>query len=132
MLTLIFRGVLLVAALVITWFIITRIRKAKMRIEDSLFWLFMALLLLVFSIFPSAADALASLFGVYSTANFLFAFFVGLLVLKVFMMSTHISRLEARIAELTQKVALLDYDRRTSERHGLTANDADGAGPKAR
>lgn len=113
----IFRGVLLAAAVIITWFIVTRIRKARMRIEDSLFWLFLVLLLLLFSIFPNIADALAGFFGVYSTANFLFAFFVVLLVLKVFIMSTHISRLEAKVAELTQRIALLDYDKRMIEQN---------------
>ena len=56
--------------------------------------------------FQHFSKGLASLFGVYSTANFLFLFTIFLLLIKLFTMTIRISQLETRVKELVQQMAL--------------------------
>ncbi|MBS6646046.1 MAG: DUF2304 domain-containing protein [Clostridiaceae bacterium] len=83
-----------------------KIRQAKVQIEAAIYWVIVALMLVVFSIFPKSADFLAHLAGVYSTANFLFLFVIFLLIIKVFYMTIHISQLETKLKDLVQRMAL--------------------------
>lgn len=83
-----------------------RIRQSKMQIESAVFWIVLALVLVVFSIFPAVADFAAHCLGIYSTANFLFLFAIFVLIVKVFYMTIHISQLEMKIRELVQQMAL--------------------------
>jgi hypothetical protein len=77
-----------------------------MKIEDSIFWVMFALLLVVFSVFPRLADFISRLVGTYSTANFIFTFMIFILLVKVFFQSVKISQLERRVTELIQTFAL--------------------------
>jgi hypothetical protein len=77
-----------------------------MKIEDSIFWVMFALLLVLFSLFPKLADFISSMVGTYSTANFIFTFMIFILLLKVFFQSVKISQLERRVTELIQTFAL--------------------------
>lgn len=58
-----------------------------MEIEAALFWVIMALMLVVFAVFPSVADFCARLLGIYATTNFLFLFMIFLLIVKLFSMT---------------------------------------------
>lgn len=83
-----------------------KIRQSKLQIESAIFWIVLALVLVVFSIFPSVADFASRLLGIYATTNFLFLFAIFLLIVKVFYMTIHISQLETRMKELVQRMAL--------------------------
>ncbi len=104
--TLVLRAMLIVVS-VTTFFTVTKkIRNSKMRIEDSVFWVLLCVMFVVFAVCPPVADALAHLIGIYSTANFLFLFIIFLLLMKVFSLSTEISELEQKLKEIAQKYAL--------------------------
>ena len=92
-----------------------KIRQAKVQIEGALFWVIMALILVVFSLFPAVADACAHLLGIYSTPNFLFLFMIFLLIVKVFGMTLQMSQMESRQKELVQRIALDQKDREELE-----------------
>ena len=47
-------------------YVLRRIRKSKMRTEDSIFWIFFSVVLVILGIFPGIADWLARLLGVQS------------------------------------------------------------------
>lgn len=85
-----------------------KIRQSKLQIENAIFWIILALVLVVFSIFPSVADFASHLLGIYATTNFLFVCAIFILIVKVFYMTIHISQLETKIKELTQQMALAD------------------------
>ena len=84
MMTTIFRVILVVVSVFTMAFMMRKIRQAKIQIEAALFWVIIALVLVVFSICPPVADACAKLLGIYSTANFLFLFMIFILMIKVF------------------------------------------------
>ena len=64
-----------------------KIRQSKVQIESAIFWIVLAMVLVVYSIVPAAADFCARLLGIYSTANFLFLVAIFLLIVKVFQMA---------------------------------------------
>ena len=61
-----FRVIILLVCLGTTLFLHRSIRKSKMRIEESIFWLLFSILLLVFAIFPFVPDFMARSLGIYS------------------------------------------------------------------
>lgn len=95
-----------------TFFLMMRkVRQSKVQIESVIFWIMLALVLVVYSIFPSSADFWRQVLGIYSTANFLFLVAIFLLIVKVFDMTIQISQLETRIKELVQQMALEEKKR---------------------
>lgn len=108
--TTVLRVVLIIVSLLVFFVMMKKIRQAKVKIEDSMFWVLFALLLVVFSIFPGAADWLSDLVGTMSTANFIFMLMIFLLLIKNFAMSLWISQLETKVKELVQRIALDDNE----------------------
>ena len=80
--------------------------RISWQIEAAMFWVIMALILVVFAVVPGAADLCARLLGIYSTPNFLFLFMIFLLIVKAFGMTIQLSQLESKQRELIQKMAL--------------------------
>ena len=113
--TVIFRVILVIVSILTMAFMMRKIRQAKVQIEAALFWVIMALILVVFSLFPAVADACAHLLGIYSTPNFLFLFMIFLLIIKVFGMTLQMSQMESRQKELVQRIALDQKDREELE-----------------
>ena len=108
--TTVLRVVLIIVSLLVFFVMMKKIRQAKVKIEESMFWVLFALLLVVFSIFPGAADWLSDLVGTMSTANFIFMLMIFLLLIKNFAMSLRISQLETKVKELVQRIALDDNE----------------------
>ena len=104
--TVILRWVLIIVSILLTFFVLRKIRQSKVKIEDSIFWVMFALMMVVFSIFPGLADILSDFVGTYSTSNFIFMFVIFILLVKVFFLSLNISQLESRVTELIQQMAL--------------------------
>ena len=104
--TVILRCVLIVVSILLAFFVLKKIRQSKVKIEDSIFWVMFALMMVVFSIFPGLADILSDFVGTYSTSNFIFMFVIFILLVKVFFLSLKISQLESRVTELIQQLAL--------------------------
>ena len=115
MMTVIFRVILVIVSILTMAFMMRKIRQAKVQIEAALFWVIMALILVVFSLLPAVADACAHLLGIYSTPNFLFLFMIFLLIVKVFGMTLQMSQMESRQKELVQRIALDQKDREELE-----------------
>ena len=115
MMTVIFRVILVLVSILTMAFMMRKIRQAKVQIEAALFWVIMALILVVFSLFPAVADACAHLLGIYSTPNFLFLYMIILLNVKEFGMTLQMSQMESRQKELVQRIALDQKDREELE-----------------
>lgn len=111
----IFRVILVIVSLLTMSFMMKKIRQAKVQIEAAMFWVIVALILVVFSLFPGVADACARLLGIYSTPNFLFLFMIFLLMVKVFSMTLQVSQMESKQKELVQKIALAQKEREELE-----------------
>lgn len=100
------RILLLASAVLMFAFVLMGVRKAKMRIEDSMFWIVLAVVVLLLSIFPEIAYACAALFQFQAPVNFVFLAFIGVLLAKCFTMSVRASQLETKVRELTEQIAI--------------------------
>jgi len=86
-------------------FVLRKIRKAQVQIDDAVFWIVFMISMVVMSIFPNIMIYISNLFGVESPANFVFLCIISLLLLKVFTLSLQISKMQYQIQQLTQLVA---------------------------
>ncbi len=102
------RMFLLAGSLFILLFIARKIQKSAIKIADSIFWMLFSFILLIFAIFPEFVDVLADFFGFMATSNFVFAFVIGIILIKLFNNSREISQLNHKIETLTQEMALSD------------------------
>lgn len=108
------RVLFIIAAIGLIVFLLQSIRKSKMSIEDSLFWTGFSLLILLMSLFPEIPSLLSRVIGFMSPVNFVFLFFIFVLIVRDFLANRRISQLENRVKELTQQIALdrLDHYQR--------------------
>ena len=108
------RVILLIAAIGFVVFLLHSIKKSKMSIEDALFWMGFSFLILLMSIFPEIPSFLSDTIGFMSPVNFVFLFFIFVLIIRDFLSNRRISQLENRVKELTQQIALdrLDHYQR--------------------
>ena len=99
--------VLLVIAAVCALFVVSRqVKKNKLLIEDAVFWVVAAVILVIVAIFPGIAINLAYALGFMSASNFVYMVIIALLLWKLFACSSEISRLKVKINELAQEIAL--------------------------
>lgn len=104
----ILRVLLIVAAVFTAFWILSRIRKHKVKLEDAIFWVCFAVVLIVIGIFPQILYWLTHLLGIMSPANLVFLIMIGLLIAKVFLLSIKNSQLEDKIEVLAAEVALAE------------------------
>lgn len=112
MMTMMLRVVLILVSAATMIMMIQKIRKAKLQIEDSIFWVLVSFMFVLFSLFPPVADFLAHLLGIYATVNFLFLLMIFLLLMRVFSMTIRMSQQETKLKELAQKLALYELEQR--------------------
>lgn len=99
--------VLLIAMSVISLFyVIWRIRNSKMQIEYALFWIIMAFLMIIMSVFPQIIYWITGKMGMMSPANVVYLFIIAVLLIKTFMMTIELSSLENKFKDLTQQIAI--------------------------
>ena len=64
--TMTLRIVLILASLATFMQMMRKIRESKLQIESAIFWMILAMVLVVFSVFPPVADFIAHCLGIYS------------------------------------------------------------------
>ena len=102
---------MIVASLVTTYYILKRIRQSKLQIEYAIFWLIFAGILVVFSLFPQLIALFTNMVGMELPVNFVFLFFIFVLMLKLFFTTIELSALENKVKDLTQEIALMEKER---------------------
>lgn len=112
MMTMMLRVVLILVSAATMVMMIQKIRRAKLQIEDSIFWVLVSFMFVLFSLFPPVADFLAHMLGIYATVNFLFLLMIFLLLMRVFSMTIRMSQQETTLKELAQKLALYELEQR--------------------
>lgn len=116
-----YRALLAVAALVILIAMMRKIRKSEVRISDSLFWLFFVVTLIVLAIFPEIAFLLSDLLGIESPANLVFLYVIAVLLIREFMTTAELSRLQSKIVSIAQDEALSELEEEAPSQLGEKA-----------
>lgn len=109
--TLALQVTLIVVSLLTLIFIARKIRNSKIKLEDSIFWICFAVLIFIFSLFPQIFYALSDIAGTYAPVNFVFLFFIFVLLIQSFQLSMRISQADTKIKELTQQLAIEKFER---------------------
>lgn len=100
------RIVLIIGSCVTTGYILRKIRQSRMKIEYAVFWILLSGICLIFSIFPGIPEFFSDLMGFQAPVNLIFLFMIFALLVKCFLNSVVISRLESQVEELARKIAV--------------------------
>lgn len=119
------RLVLIVGSLLALWVVINRVRKKKIRIADSVYWVVCAVLMILFAVFPGIAFFFAGLLGFLSPSNFVFCMIIVLMLVKLFNMACDISKLTDKVEQLVQELALHEKE---NEDQGLHEKENEDQG----
>ena len=101
---------LIFASVAVYWFVIYKIRKSNVRIDDMIIWIIGSIILLILSIFPVISDYLSEIIGFRTAANLIFTSILGFLFLMVFSLSIKLSQQHEKMKELTHKIAMLERE----------------------
>ena len=107
------RVILITMSVISLLYVIWRIRNSKMQIEYALFWIIMAFLMIIMSVFPQIIYWLTGKLGMMSPANVVYLFIIAILLIKSFMMTIELSSLENKFKDLTQQIAI--YEKRAAD-----------------
>ncbi len=100
------RVVLIAVSLLAFLYIIMKIRHSKMQIEYALFWIVLSVMMMVMAVVPQLLYWLTGVLGFMSTSNLVYLIIIGILLLKVFMMTIEISDLEQKVQNLVQELGI--------------------------
>ncbi|MBC2890317.1 DUF2304 domain-containing protein [Gordonibacter massiliensis] len=104
------RMFLVAIALVLLVFVLRKIKKSEFQAEDSVFWFLFAASFVILAAFPQIAYFFASILGFESPANFIFLYAIGILLIRVFSLSTKVAHLRWKLNTLVQEMALRAND----------------------
>ena len=107
----VFQVLLIFGAILMTYYILKRIRQSKLQIEYAIFWIVFSVILLVVSLFPFLVAMMTRAIGMELPVNFIFLFFILILILKAFFQTIETSALENKVRNLTQRLAIEEKDR---------------------
>ena len=104
------RILLILAAFVAFFYIVSQIRNSNLNIRDSIFWVLFSIALVIMAIFPELVGWMSDLVGIASPSNFIYVAIIGVMIVRIYRMSIHISTLNTKIKELTQALAIQEYE----------------------
>ena len=104
------RVVLIVSSILMLLYMLKKVRKSKVQIEHTIFWIVFGLFLIVISLVPQIVYLFADILEIQSPVNLILAFVIFLLLIKQFLMTIEISRFEIKIRELVEEIALKNRD----------------------
>lgn len=110
--TLVLRILLLIGALFAMGIVINSVRKSKIRISDSVYWIVSAGILVLFALIPQLAYFFSGIFGFMSPANFVLLLVIVMILIRLFHQSCAISKLTYKVEQLSAELALRDKDAR--------------------
>jgi len=123
--SIVLRAGLIIVSLLTLIFITRKVRKSQIRLEDSLFWVIVAIVLLVISIFPEIIFGLSRFAEVESPANLVFLCFIFILLILGFNLSVRTSQTDTKLKELTQQLAIEKFERYCNDREITESEDTE-------
>ena len=111
---------LILVSLITLVFVVKRIKKSQIQLDDSLFWIIFSVFIFLSSITPEFFSFFANLLGIESPANFVFLLFIFILLIKVFSLSVKLSQEASKTRELVQQLAIERFERRMNDNESKT------------
>lgn len=107
---------LITGALATLVYFIRKIRRSKIKINHSIFWMVFGLILLSLAAIPESFFWISYLLGFQSPANLLYVLVIFLLVVKLFTTTMRLSKLSEQVEALAQELAIYQLDRQDAEK----------------
>lgn len=100
------RLLLLIASIFTFLYIVRKLRKSQLQVMDTVFWIVLATILIVLSIFPQIAYWIADILGIQSPVNFIFLLIIFMLMIRNFLLTIKVSQLEDKLKTLVEELAI--------------------------
>jgi hypothetical protein len=100
------RVLLLIASIFTFLYIVRKLRKSQLQVMDTVFWIVLATILIVLSIFPQIAYWIANILGIQSPVNFIFLLIIFMLMIRNFLLTIKVSQLEDKLKTLVEELAI--------------------------
>ena len=101
--------ILIVGCLFTYWYIIRKVKKSNVRIDDIIVWIIGIFILFIFSLFPQLPAKLSHWIGFEASVNSIFFMVIFFLFFMVFLLTVKVSQLLDKIKDLTHQVALQTF-----------------------
>ena len=82
--SLVLRIALICVSFLVIVFVIKKIRRTQLYIDDAIYWIAFSVVLFVLSLFPQIAIWASELLGIESPANFVFLLMIFVVLIKLF------------------------------------------------
>ena len=106
------RIILIIGSIISFVFCINRIKKAKLKVENSVIWMIGSILLILMSIFSNAVTWISEKLGFMAAYNFVFFVMIVFLLIQSFIDNIRISELNEKIKNLNHYIALKENNKR--------------------
>ena len=104
--SIVLRIILIAMSFVTCGWVLLRIRKSQVKIEDSVFWFLLSAILVVIGLFPQIMIYGARLIGVQSPVNLVYLIMLFVLIVKLFHINVRISQIESKLQTFVQRYAI--------------------------
>ena len=99
----ILRIVLIISSVLMLIYMLKKVKKSKVQIEHTIFWIILGVFLILISLVPQIIYLFAYLLGIQSPVNLILAFIIFVLLIKQFLMTIEVSQLEIKIMTKNHK-----------------------------
>lgn len=100
------RILIIVGALFLLLYMLKKIRQSKLKIEYTVFWILFSGVLVLMGIFPQIFYFISEVIGFQAPINMIYLVIIFVLIVKLFLTSMQISKLENKVDSLTQQIAI--------------------------
>lgn len=114
------RILLIVSSSIAFLYVVSQIRHSNLTIRDSIFWVILSIILIFMAIFPDIIGWISGLFGFISASNLVFISIIAIMIVRIYRMSIQISSLNTKIKELTQSIAIQEYETEEKIKSNIT------------
>jgi len=108
--TLTLRIVLIICSLISFILCITKIKQAKLKVENSVMWMIGSIILIIMSVFSNVVEWISNKLGFMAPVNFVFLIIIGFLLIQIFIDNIRISTLNEKIKDLNHYIALKEKE----------------------
>lgn len=91
-------------------YVFSNVKKREFSIEESVFWVLGAIILLLLSIFYKQLDKISLAVGIAYAPSFIFLLAIMFLLFMSFRSIKKISKQNEKIIELAQRVSILEFE----------------------
>ena len=109
--TITLRIILIICSLIAFLLCITKIKQAKLKVENSVIWMIGSIILILMSTFSGSVEWISNRLGFMAPVNFVFLVIIGFLLIQLFIDNIRISQLNEKIKDLNHYIALEEKNR---------------------